>query len=429
MHDFTDQRVTVMGLGRFGGGAGVARYLARCGAEVLITDRSPPEALASSLQALDDLVSSGAVELRLGEHNVSDFTTCDALVVNPAVPTPWDNRFVRSARAAGVRTLTEIGLTLDLIRHDRLIAVTGTAGKSTTCAMIHAGLTGTGCRALLGGNIGGSLLAHPGDLADADAVVLELSSAQLHWIRDRSFAPRVAVVTGFEPNHLDWHATVAHYRESKRSILRSCSHAVLGPTVADWPTPGATTLVSEPMDGPDLRVPGTHNRLNATAALAALKAFGVDPERTRSEIARFPGLPHRLHRLPDFRGLAIYDDSKSTTPGATALALAALGDNNAGRVHLIAGGADKGVDLSPMFDGASRLAGVYAIGTTAPLLVASYPSAVMCGTLDEAVRRIAEVAKPGEAVLLSPGCASWDQFENYEHRGRAFAESVERWLG
>ncbi len=426
MHDFTNHRVTVLGLGRFGGGLGVTRYLAERGAEILLTDKAPPETLAKPLARLEDLIRDGTVTLRLGEHNVSDFTTPDAVVINPAVPTPWDNRFVRAARAAGVPVLTEIGLTLDLIDgsrgQPRLIAITGTAGKSTTSAMTHAALAGAGLKTLLGGNIGGSLLARTEEIARADAVVLELSSAQLYWLEGHRLAPRVSVVTGFAPNHIDWHGSLEHYLQSKQSILRNAEHAVLGPGVHDWPAQGDRTLVSEPAEI-TLAIPGAHNRLNAALALAAIDALGVAPDR--GTLASFPGLPHRLHRLPDQAGVRFFDDSKSTTPEATALALRALAEDGFARVHLIAGGADKGVDLAPMFLGATNIASVHAIGATAPAICKLRPDAHEARTLDAAVAGIARAhAREGDTVLLSPGCASWDQFSNYEERGQAFSEAV-----
>ncbi len=429
MHDFTNQRITVLGLGRFGGGLGVTRYLAERGAEILLTDKASPDTLAAPLAELDELVRDGAVTLRLGEHNVADFTTPDAVVINPAVPTPWDNRFVRAARAANIPILTEIGLTLDLIDQSpgqsKLIAITGTAGKSTTSAMTHAALQGAGLNTLLGGNIGGSLLARTAELARADAVVLELSSAQLHWLEDHKLAPKVALVTSFAPNHIDWHGSLDHYRKSKQSILQHAAHAVLGPGIHDWPAPDATTRISEPANL-KLAIPGTHNRLNAALALAAAEAFGATP--STEAVARFPGLPHRLHRLPDRKGVRFFDDSKSTTPEATALALRALAEDDFTPIHLIAGGADKGVDLAPMVppELAHHLAGIYAVGQTADAIVRVAPTAVVRRTVAEAVRTIAAAVRPNDTVLLSPGCASWDQFPNYEHRGQAFAEAVSR---
>jgi UDP-N-acetylmuramoylalanine--D-glutamate ligase len=194
-------RVTVMGLGRFGGGVGVTRWLAAQGADVLVTDLDPAEKLAEPLAAISSLVDSGTVRLRLGEHNASDFTGCDLVVANPAVPRPWENRFLRAAEAARVPVTTEITLLLSRLpeaMRERAVGVTGSVGKSTTTAMVHAGLSaaaGEGERVLLGGNIGGSLLGGLGRIDDRAWLVLELSSAMLYWV-ERVFADRPTTSTG-----------------------------------------------------------------------------------------------------------------------------------------------------------------------------------------------------------------------------------------
>lgn len=438
---FAGRRVTVMGLGRFGGGVGVARWLAERGADVLVTDRASAEELAGPVSALDELVRAGSVELRLGEHNVSDFTTADAVVVNPAVPRPWENRFVRVAEAGGVPLLTEIGLVVDRLDLSRVVAVTGSAGKSTTASMCRACLEHAGVRAHLGGNIGGSMLGGLGEVGHGDVVVLEVSSAMLWWLggpRGDAFSPGVAVVTGFAPNHLDWHGNEGHYLACKRNLLRGLyegASAVLGPGVHGWAVPGGVRAVcverSDAVDG--LGVPGAHNGLNAAMAVTAAELVSGADRGALVEGARaFGGLPHRLCLVGTFGGVRCIDDSKSTTPEATALALDAvrstLGDG--GSIHLIAGGYDKGVDLSPMFADVRSVAGVQAIGATAGTLAEMQPGLVRdCGTLEAAVRGIAASARPGDVVLLSPGCASWDQFEHFEARGRAFAELVRRELG
>ncbi len=219
---FEGLRVTVMGLGRFGGGVGVTRWLVERGASVLVTDMAPAEKLAEPLGDIDDLVRRGVVRTRLGEHNVSDFTDTDLVIANVAVPKPWENRFLRAAQAARVPVTTEIRLTIDrLPSRERTIAITGSAGKSTTSAMIHHALRTLGLPTAFGGNIGGSLLPEieRGGITRETRVVLELSSAMLHWLGD--WSPRVAVFTNFSPNHLDWHGTLEHYRASKMRILRA----------------------------------------------------------------------------------------------------------------------------------------------------------------------------------------------------------------
>lgn len=426
MGDFDGQRVTVMGLGRFGGGVGVGRWLVSQGADVLVTDLAGADDLGDSIGALDDLVSTGAVELRLGEHNVGDFTTCDLVVANPAVPRPWESRFLRAAEAAGVSVVTEIGLLIDRLPNpDRIIGVTGTAGKSTTAAMIAHILNTHGSKTWLGGNIGGSLLGSLDQIKNDDWVVLELSSAMLHWLD--GWSPRFAVVTNVSANHVDWHGSEEHYIDSKRKIIEGQQPgdaAAMGQGVA-WPLRPSVRkieLASAAMPT-QLLAPGKHNQINAQLACAVCAALGIeglDATVAADAVCSFAGLPHRLQLVATIDGIRYYDDSKSTTPGATLRAVEAFEDDpGVDRVHLIAGGYDKRIDLSPVNKLGERLGGLYAIGQTSQAI-----GGFAAGELDKAVACARGRAASGDVVLLSPGCASWDQFTNYEQRGRAFAELV-----
>ncbi|MEM8835639.1 MAG: Mur ligase family protein [Planctomycetota bacterium] len=437
LRDLAGARVTVMGLGRFGGGLGVTRWLAKQGADVLLTDLASEHDLADPLAELQHLIDDGRITLRLGEHNVSDFTSCDLVIANPAVPKPWDNRFLRSAQAAGVPITTEIELLVtNLPQAARTIGVTGTAGKSTTSAMIHHALEQVANTPVhLGGNIGGSLLDSLGDVSDTHVVVLELSSAMLYWLRDSPWSPDVAVLTNIASNHLDWHGSVQHYVESKQRIAGHATRTlVLGPDAQPWATGADTKRVSvEDIESlPRLRTPGAHNRINGATALLAALELHDDRDRLAHAIAMFPGLPHRLRFIGAWpNGVRAFDDSKCTTPEAAALAIEAIRETTAGTIHLIAGGHDKGVDLSPMTHAAKQHeATVYAIGATATAIANLVGEAcVEAGTLDLALAAIADRLQPGDAVLLSPGCASWDQFSNYEERGARFEACLNRLLG
>jgi UDP-N-acetylmuramoylalanine--D-glutamate ligase len=458
--DLSGKRVVVMGLGRFGGGVGVTRWLAAQGCDVLVTDMEPREKLEDSVSQIQPLIDSGAVALRLGEHNVSDFTTCDLVAANVAVPKPWDNRFIRATEAAKIPITTEISLFISRLPahvRQRTIAVTGSVGKSTTTAMIHHALSaalkgrGRGERVLLGGNIGVSLLDELGRIDERTWLVLELSSAMLYWIartigestttqHSHGWSPRIAVITNISPNHIDWHGDFAHYTSCKQGLLKHQypgDMAVLGASVRDWRTltPARAETIDSTTFTRDLKLPGAHNRENAAAALAACRAAmpDVPAEVFESAIASFGGLPHRLQLVAEKRrgpGAAVrfFNDSKSTTPESCLRAVEALASQpgfSASRIHLIAGGYDKGSDLSPISAAASKLAGLYTIGVTGPKLAAGAPGAIECGTLDRAFAAAIERMKPGEALLLSPGCASWDQFINFERRGEAFVRLVE----
>ena len=333
-NDLYGLRVTVMGLGRFGGGAGVARWLAEQGARVIVTDLLDAQSLAGSVEPLARLVAQGTIELHLGGHDERDFTACDLVVANPAVPRPWENRYLRAAVAAGVAVTTEIRLLVDRLDRRRVIGVTGTAGKSTTTAMIHHILARAGHAAHLGGNIGGSLLDTLSVIEPDHRVVLELSSAMLYWLGEDAgggsgpgWSPRVAAITNLRPNHLDWHGTLEHYAECKRGIFM-------------YQAPGDPALDGADLpEGPPIRlaIPGGHNQANARLAVAAAcAAAGLDRAQAADALNDFGGLAHRLQLVAEQGGLRFYNDSKATTPHATRLAVDAFDDASA--VHVLAGG-------------------------------------------------------------------------------------------
>lgn len=443
MPDYAGQRATVMGLGRFGGGLGVVRFLAQRGARVTVTDKDPADSLAGSIALIEPLVRSGAVTLALGGHHERDFTAADLVVASPAVPTPWADPFLAAAQARGVPITTEILLLLRELPPDaasRATAVTGTAGKSTTTAMIAHALAGAGRPVALGGNIGGSLLS---SLRSTDApalIVLELSSAMLHWIgRAGGWSPRVAVVTNFSDNHADWHGSIDHYRASKQQILasqRPGDIAFLGPGAQDWPTaPGVSRTLTRdlPHPGP-LLIPGAHNRANAHQALLAAAAIApdADPNAMAHALAGFPGLEHRLALVARRGSQRFFNDSKSTTPDATLRALAALArpsDGTTAHVHLILGGYDKRSDLSALAPLAQTAAGLYCVGRTGPAIHAAADAlapgrSFLAGDLPTAVRLANERMGHDHDLLLSPACASWDQYEHFERRGEHFQRLV-----
>lgn len=439
------RRCLVMGLGAFGGGLGVTRALARAGAvEVLVTDLSTPDRLQTPLQELEPLVRTGQVRLRLGGHDVQDFERAELVVANPAVPKPWDNIYLAASRAAGARITTEMRLALESLPANRVIAVTGTAGKSTTSAMIAHLLDGHPGRALLAGNIGGSLLERAPTLGANDWLVLELSSFMLWWLGPDSGAPawhaHIAALTNLADNHLDWHGDAAHYSASK-AVIRAAGQAAFVSrfdldeprAAAHFATLGAgawwrggtldPAIEADPTLTSHCPLPGEHNRRNARLALqvaaAALRADGLTPDlhALAARLASFHGLPHRLALVHESGGIRWFDDSKATTPEATLLAISSFPEP--AKVHLIAGGYEKKIDLSSIAGLAPRLAGLYAIGATAAKIAGD--GGTICGTLEAAVDRIRSAARPGDVVLLSPGCASWDQYLNYEERGRQFA--------
>ena len=443
-------KVTVMGLGAFGGGAGVAKWLAEHGAHVLVTDTKPESELHKSVDQLRHFIDAGKVRLRLGEHHLDDFTTCDLVVANPAVPAPWNNRFLQTAASAGIPVRSEIGLLFGrLPDRTRIVAVTGSAGKSTTAAMVHHALTACGERCVFGGNIGGTLHELLDTAFDPRTyLVLELSSFMLHWLHAERWgaapisrsahahlpqgaSPHVACITNVSPNHLDWHGSMSHYEQSKKWLVDdqlAGDVAILGPGLRHWSMPpGVERVESENSRLTNLRLPGSHNQINSGMALLAAQAASphLDSDLATSALRSFTGLPNRLQFVLERDGVRWYNDSKCTTPEACVLGVHAFADSHGSlhHVHLIAGGYDKGSDLSPVANLADRLAGLYTIGKTGPAIAAAARGrAIPCETLEVAIARIRERAKIGDIALLSPACASWDQFDNYEERGRQFCE-------
>jgi UDP-N-acetylmuramoylalanine--D-glutamate ligase len=446
------RRATVMGLGLFGGGVGVTKHLAALGFDVTVTDLRDERTLAPSVEALRGV----PVRLRLGGHDLADFADADLLVVNPAVPP--GNEFVAAAVARGVPVDTEIGMFVRACR-GRVAGVTGSAGKSTTSALLAKCLEAAGRRVFLGGNIGVSLLETLPSIGADDLVVLELSSFQLHWLRREDLRPEIGVMTNIAPNHLDWHGTIEAYAEDKTGIVpaagglfvacaddaRVAEIARRAPCRVAWTSRGDSPPAGDAvfwrgdelvartgartesvLRRGDVRLLGGHVAWNVASAAAAALALGATPAAVQEGARAFDGLPHRLKPIGTVRGVLCVDDSKSTTPEAAAGALAAFERP----VLLLAGGYDKHADPAPMVAAAAaRAKAVLCYGATGAALAAALRTAgardvVLATTLAEAVEAAWMLAAEGDVLLLSPGHASWDQFRNYEERASEFARAV-----
>ncbi len=474
--DYRGRRATIMGLGHFGGGAAAARWLARQGAIVTVTDLADAAALADSLPLLTDVPIAA---LHLGGHREEDFRDADLVVVNPAVRprSPW----LQVARRSGARLCTEIELFIENCPA-KIIGVTGSNGKSTTAAMIAAILKSRGgqshfrgddstlgsgaslaakigtvpCersagrRTFLGGNIGGSLLEQLPQIGPDDWVVLEISSFQLWHAGPAAKMPHVAVVTGCTPNHLDWHESFADYAAAKQRILTgqtSVDFAVLNTfdaEVATWShlVRGRQIAVGDEIacsahgvcglrldELPPLPVPGEHNRINAACAAAAALAAGCGREDIRRGLQAFRPLPQRLEWFAVIEGRRFYNDSTATTPESTIAALRSLDLP----IWLLAGGKSKGADLAPLAaEIVQRARGAAFFGAAREelhaLLLQRQPQFVSAAveTMDEALQWCWPQSRPGEAIVLSPACASTDQFRNFRQRGQRFVELIQQ---
>lgn len=460
--DYRDRRILIMGLGSFGGGIGAVKFLVARGAQVTVTDLRSADKLADSLAELRD---SPPARLVLGHHDESDFRNADLVVVNPAVKR--SNPYLNAAIQARVPVTSEMNLFWKWNRAS-VIAVTGSNGKSTTTAMIHAIVAQTlkrqsGRRAWLGGNIGTSLLPVVDQIQPDDIAVLELSSFQLADIDRLQVSPHIAVITNFAPNHLDWHSDLDDYRRAKQAILRwqtSDDFAVLNDDDDDvrrWTVQakrlgfGLMNQSSSGVflddgeaivrrDGTEqrwpirdwLKLPGEHNVANALAATAAAIAAGADAGAVRSGIENYEPLPHRLQFIDEVAGRRFYNDSLATTPESVEVALKAF----VAPIVLLAGGYDKKVDLRTMAAAiASRAKAVSLMGQTAQTLkeLIQTCDANTCDvsepqpSFEVAFRWAIEHSGAGDVILLSPGCASFDWFQNFSDRGEQFMEQVRRY--
>ncbi len=459
------KRVTVMGLGRFGGGIGAARFFAEAGKEVIVTDLLEASQLEKSIVKLADV----PVIFHLGRHDIKDFTDTDLVLANQAARP--DNPYLLEARKHAVRIITETGLALALNKSPWL-GVTGSGGKSTTSAMLAAILSGLYPGTLFGGNIGGSLLTRVGNHPETMPLVAELSSFQLIHIAPQLASgqitpPRVAIVTNLQPNHLDWHTDLDEYYSAKKNLVqfqKSDDWTILNvddPELAHWveSCPGRVIATSIADNGREdschvedehivlrlagktgftlpvryVRLLGKHNIENAIQATAAGYVFCQDAVAVSRGVADFKGLPHRLENAGDAGGKVFINDSKSTTPDA---AILALGSFAIPRV-LIAGGYDKHSPFDQLGQAIQEHAdGLVLIGEAADRIRHAVESAaaarpqgkeplpvVECGVdFDAAVKTAYSMTPMGGVVLLSPACASWGMFSNYEERGERFKQ-------
>ena len=452
------KRVTVMGLGLFGGGAGVARFLARRGADVVVTDLRDEDALRDAVESLAGL----PLTFRLGCHEDADFTDADLVVVNPAVPPTAP--YLQLALAAGVPLDTEINILFRLCRAP-IVAVTGSNGKSTTTAMIAGILEAAGLKVWLGGNLGGSLLDHITEVTPDDVAVLELSSFQLERLAWTGLSPHIAVVTNLTPNHLDRHRTMANYAAAKKQIFlnQGPGDALIvnrdDEAVAGWLDemcagvrrlsfgktdlpPDAEGVTLRDAEGVfrlggaggtialgGLRLPGEHNRQNALAAALAAMLLGAGRRHIEDALAAFEGLPHRLEFVAEHDGVRYYNDSIATNPESVMVALRSFESG----IILIAGGQDKDLDydeLARMI--VTRVRHTVLLGAAAEKIHRSLrdagadPSRIArVASFEEGVARAVALAEPGDIVLMSPACTSYDMFLNFEERGRRFVELVQ----
>lgn len=450
--EFRGLTVAVVGAGR--SGVAAAELLAHLGAHPILTDRRAADQLPYLSRLADE-----RVELALGGHPDDLWDRVEAAILSPGIPE--DSPPMRAARERGIRVLSEVELA-GRYATAPAVAITGSNGKSTVTTMVGAILERAGMRPAVCGNIGTPfarcvLEALRGE-RDPGCYVLELSSFQTETIVD--FHPRYAAILNLSADHLDRHGSLAAYGNAKLRLVRNCTAAdwvVYGaddpwvsahlPRDAAVPVPFATSppanggprawvadgaVFWRAPDGDTVRVVelsetslvGTHNALNAAAAIAVSCLAGASCEQAADAVRAFRGLAHRMQTCGEPRGIRCIDDSKATNVGATLASLSGLDRP----VWLILGGRDKDSDFNRL---RSRLPGrvrsVLLIGEAAGRIAASLHGAAPlrhCGTIDRAIDAALSQGAPGDVLLLAPACTSFDQFDDFEHRGRTFQSLV-----
>ncbi|HLI03581.1 MAG TPA: UDP-N-acetylmuramoyl-L-alanine--D-glutamate ligase [Terracidiphilus sp.] len=448
MMELKGRKVLVVGLGK--SGLAAALFLRRKGAQVTVSDVRSAESLASEIPAL---LEEG-IMVEAGGHGLLTFRRQDLIVVSPGVP--LDTPELAQARSFGLPVIGELELAAQFLK-GKILAITGSNGKTTTTTLAGAILAEAGIPSLVGGNIGVPVVDLIERSTDATWSVLEVSSFQLE--STETFHPAVAVILNITPDHLDRHGSFENYARAKERIFAQQNEGDALVLNADnaravqaaarsaanvlwfsiehpvdrgsWIENGWVVYRSGPASAvekilPLDRIPlkGAHNVENVVAAVCATRQAGASAEAIGRAIAKFQAVEHRLEFVASINGVDFYNDSKATNVDATAKAVAAFPSG----IHLILGGKDKGSDYTTLSDLLrERVRAVYTIGSAAAKIESQLRGVVSlhsCATLEKAVNAAAAAARPGEVVLLAPACSSFDQFENYEHRGRVFKELV-----
>ena len=445
--ELKNKRVLVVGLGK--SGLAAARFLKAQGARVTVSDSRPAATVAELPALLDE-----GIMVETGSHGLLTFRRQDLIVVSPGIPLSVPE--LKTVRALGMRVLGELELGTQFLAGE-IIAVTGSNGKTTTTALLGRIFADSGRPTLVGGNIGRPVVEMVAEAVSGTWSVLEVSSFQLETIEQ--FRPRIALVLNITPDHLDRHGSFEAYAAAKARItenqtpddflILNAEDAATQKLAANaraqifWFSPrrqvkqgafvhgetiffrSAEGVQPEPvMPVAEIPLAGAHNVENVLAAVAAARLGGVPSEGIRSTVAAFHAVEHRLEFVREIDGVRYYNDSKATNVDATVKALEAFPEG----IHIILGGKDKDSDyrtLLPLLQSRSRT--VITIGSAAEKIETQLAGLVKierAGTLDRAVAFAHGQAKAGDVVLLAPACASFDQFDSYEHRGRVFKQLV-----
>jgi UDP-N-acetylmuramoylalanine--D-glutamate ligase len=448
---FAGKNVLVMGLGRFGGGVDAAKFAYNTGGKVTITDLATSEQLSDSVRQLEEFPD---IEYHLGSHDPADFKQADVIVVNPAVPP--HNEFLKLAQERNKFITSQINIFFELCPAP-IIGITGANGKSTTTALTAHLLRGARDdgrgtsyeNVWLSGNIGNEpLLTIADQIRSDDLVVLELSSFQIEQLAQIQKGPHVALLTNLTPNHLDRYGTFANYCAAKENIFKFQKLDRTPPAVsvfnaedkiaAKWfkkyRRDAGRICVKFSVDdvSEEIRdnfpLPGRANLSNLAASLCLARHFGVEDEQIMKSLPEFKALPHRLELVTEINGVKWYNDSKATTPQSAITAIEAFDQP----VIIIAGGYDKNIPFDEFGQKIAKKAkAAILLGQTAQKIadaITARPKTKIkikiVNSLAKAVELAKQLAANGDVVLLSPACASYDMFDNFEHRGKEFCRLV-----
>jgi len=458
MMSVRDKRAVVIGLGL--SGIAACRLLASRGAKVTGTDSMKPESASADVKALEAegvslaLGAGQGAERSEGGMKAARLNEADLIVISPGVPSFAE---LEEAGSAGVPIWGEVELAVRAVnesaeaagrKRPRLVAIGGTNGKSTVTSLIGAILERAGVRVFVGGNLGEPLAAHADE--PFDAVVLEVSSFQME--RVDAFHPEISVLLNVTPDHLDRYPDALAYAKAKGNafLRQTATDLAIVPfddaacmaqarrgdaRVVTFGPGGAVDVHADAIVDHRSRVSyprsriglqGGHNALNAAAAVAAIGPFGLDPLVVAEVLAGFRGLPHRMAFVRELDGVHYYDDSKGTNVGASVTAVSGIIEP---KVVLLAGGRDKGGSYEPLAQALREKGRALVLLGEASDLIARAVGDVLpvrrASSMEEAVRLASELATPGDAVLLSPACSSFDMFRDYKHRGDAFVAAVQ----
>jgi UDP-N-acetylmuramoylalanine--D-glutamate ligase len=421
---FAGKSYAVLGLAR--SGIATVEALVASGAEVMAWDER------------EEARAEVASQARIADPLTTSLYGFGAIVVSPGVPIN-KHPIAQRAREANIPLIGDIELFAQArptLPPHQLIGITGTNGKSTTTALIHHIVKTAGVPVLMGGNIGLPILAQD-PLPIGGVYVLELSSYQIDLTQ--SLDCDISVLLNVTPDHLDRYDGIEDYAASKARLfaMQSPDHVAVIAVEDDYTraiagqVEGMRVLVSssdvkDQSHWPTLK--GPHNAQNAAAAVAVARCLGIDDQVIARALITYPGLPHRMERVAEREGVLFVNDSKATNPASAALALASYPPVPEPRLHWILGGLAKSDDLDPCEPYFGNVRAAYTIGKAGPMfaqLLDGQVPVTECGLLDKAVDAAADAAQPGEVVLLSPACASFDQFKDFEARGEAFRAAVE----